>query len=160
MLGGFLTLSKTREGYYSGWRCEGFSAGVENGASVRDVVEYENEVNGKEIEVSEELLEAIDRAGLWAADVVWVCKTAQEAVMRYGERSDNDEREFSEQAFGEFRGDLSEAREVLIGWQALILGHDDDGGYLILEDASQVEADCVERFLASRKMGSNSVELN
>ena len=146
------------EGGYSGWRCEGFSAGPESGASVGEVVKHEREVNGKDVEVSEELLGEIDKAGLWARDVLWLCKTAQEAVMRYGEASFNDDYDLSEEAFNNFKGDLSEANEVVLSEQALVLGTDDDGGWLVLMDASQLSAGAVERFKGQRRLGSAIME--
>jgi hypothetical protein len=142
-------------GWYSGWRCEGFSAGPEEGASVGEVVKHEREVNGKDIEVSADLLAEMDERGLWAADVVWVCRSGQEAVLRYGEVSfaEDNEEELSEEAFAAFKGDLGEASEVLLGPQALVLGTDDEGGYLVLMDAAGLKKETVEAFKETRRVG-------
>ena len=140
-----------REGYFLGWRVEG--AGPEPGALIRDVLQVENEERGKDIDVPEELLAAMDAAGLWAGDIIWVCRSAQEAVLRYGEMgADDPDYIVNEETIAGFNGNVEEARAVEFGPSALVLGTDDDGGYLVLWDASKLDRAMVEGFKARRRL--------
>jgi hypothetical protein len=147
--------------HYSAWRCGG--AGAENDTSVGDLIRFEAADHGNEIPIAGELLLDMDRAGLWAIDVVWVCASPQEAVLRYGSESITDDAadyDPSPLSISNFQGDLSEADEIMLGPSALILGIDDDGGYLVLYDASQLDPKLVEQFKASRHLDSFTPDLS
>jgi len=153
-LGSILPATPARPGCHSGWRCEGFGSGPEPGATVGDVVRHEREELGKDIFLPQDLIRAMDEARLWAGDVVWVCASPQEVVLRYGEGSiTGDARDHDTRMAGaaSFAGDTSEATEVVFGPTALILGTDDDGGWLVLHDASLLEPGIVERFKVPRR---------
>jgi hypothetical protein len=140
-------------GCCSGWRVEG--SGPEPGASIADVVHFEVQEQGKDIAVPEELLREMDQAGLWARDIIWVCRSPQEAMVRYGSQSitsDASDHDDSPQAIANYQSDINEAREVAFGPTALILGTDDDGGYLVLFDASPLDPAKVEQFKITRRL--------
>ena len=141
-------------GCFSGWRVEG--TGPEPGASIADVVQFEVQEQGKDIIIPKELLLEMDSAGLWARDIIWVCRSPQEAMVRYGSHSitsDASDYDDSPQAIANYQGGIDEAREVEFGPTALILGTDDDGGYLVLFDASSLDPQQVEHFKATRRLG-------
>ena len=106
-----------------GWRAG--TRYIESGASAADVIRYEQEELGNDLDVPAFLLNELER--IRSSCVVWVCRTKRHAA-RYGQPYKED-----------------------FGTQALILANDQDNGYLLLEDATLLHPATIERFAEYRK---------
>jgi len=91
------------------------------------VVRYEQETLGNEMGVPEFLLAEMDRLELGPRDILWVCLTKHAA------------RNFARW------GDGAPYR-VYVGHDALVLCTDDEGGYLLLLEASRLRPHFIELF--------------
>lgn len=103
-----------------GWRSG--TRYIEAGASVADVIRYEQEELGNDLDVPEWVIEELE--SIPARAVVWVCRTKAHA-RRYGNVA---------------------YQERFDPGAALILATDQDNGYLILENAGKLRPATVERF--------------
>jgi len=110
-----------------GWRAG--SRNIEPGASAVDVIRYEQEEYGNDLDVPDFLLEELTRKKVSAGEVVWVCRTRQHAK-RYSSQ------------------DTGQPYQEDFGRNALILAadHEDEKGYLILSDASRLDPAVVEQY--------------
>jgi hypothetical protein len=102
------------------------------------VVRYEQEVLENETGVPEFLLAEMDRLELRPRDMLWVCLT-KEAARRFARRGDG------------------EPYRVGVGDDALVLCTDDEGGYLLLFDASRLRPQFIELFERYRADSAGSV---
>lgn len=110
-----------------GWRSG--SRYIESGASAVDVIRYEQEEYGNELDVPEFLLQELSRLQIPARDIVWVCRTRNHAC-RYGGKG------------------IGQPYQEDFGPNALILATDneDEKGYLILMDASKLDPSVIEQY--------------
>ncbi len=110
-----------------GWRSG--SRYIESGASAVDVIRYEQEEYGNELDVPEFLLQELSRLQIPARDIVWVCRTRNHA-RRYGGKG------------------IGQPYQEDFGPHALILATDneDETGYLLLIDASRLDPSVIQRY--------------
>jgi hypothetical protein len=103
------------------------------------IVRYEQEILGNEMGVPEFLLAEMDRLELRPRDILWVCltKDAARTFARWGDGA---------------------PYRVGVGEDALVLCTDDEGGYLLLFDASRLRPQCIELFERYRADTSKSEE--
>ncbi|SRR6266849_579113 len=118
-------------------RLYGWRAGtryIEPGASAVDVIRYEREELGNNLDVPDFLLEELAQKQVRARDVVWVCRTREHA-QRYGGRG------------------VGQPYKEDIGPNALILttDHEPETGYLVLSDATLLDPSVVQRFAGYRQ---------
>jgi hypothetical protein len=110
-----------------GWRSG--SRYIESGASAADVIRYEQEEYENELDVPEFLIEELSRQQIPARDIVWVCRTR------------NDARRYNGKGIGQpYQED--------VGPQAFILATDNEPetGYLILKNASRLDPTVIQRY--------------
>lgn len=110
-----------------GWRSG--SRYIESGASAVDVIRYEQEEYGNELDVPEFLMQELSRLQIPARDIVWVCRTRNHA-RRYGGKG------------------IGQPYQEDFGPHALILATDneDEKGYLILIDASRIDPSVIQQY--------------
>jgi len=110
-----------------GWRSG--SRYIESGASAVDVIRYEQEEYGNELDVPEFLMQELSRLHIPAKDIVWVCRTREHA-RRYGGKG------------------IGQPCQEDIGPYGLILATDNEPetGYLILIGASRIGPAVIERY--------------
>ncbi len=115
-----------------GWRAG--TRNIETDTSAVDVIRYEQEEYGNELDVPDFLLEELERMQVHAREIVWVCRTRQHAK-RY------------------CSPDTGEPYQEDFGSHALILAtdHEDETGYLVLFDASRLDPSVLERYTQYRQ---------
>src|SRR6266496_488194 len=122
-----------------GWRAG--SRTIEPGASAVDVIRYEQEAYGNDLDVPNFLLEELTHKQVSAREVVWVCRTRQHAKRYCGKNSGQP-----------YQEDFST--------HALILAtdHEVETGYLILSDASRLDPAVLEQYARYRKAQQTNVQ--
>ena len=115
-----------------GWRSG--SPCIEPGATAADVIRFERNEYGNDLDAPDFLLEELDRRNYRAADTVWVCRTLHDA------------RRYSGSSIGQpYREEF--------GADALILAtdHEQETGYLILRDGSRLDPAILEHYTQYRE---------
>lgn len=115
-----------------GWRSG--SRYIESGASAVDVIRYEQEELGNELDAPDFLIHELSRQHIPARDIVWVCRTRNHA-QRYGGKG------------------IGQPYKEDIDPHALILATDneDERGYLLLIDASRLDPSVIEQYEQFRR---------
>ncbi len=115
-----------------GWRAGGRN--IERNTSAADVIRFERQEYGNELDAPEFLLRELDRQQYPARDVVWVCRTRKHAK-RYSSP------------------DTGEPYQEDFGSHALILAtdHETETGYLVLFDASRLDPVVLNQYAEYRK---------
>ncbi len=116
-----------------GWRAG--SRNIEPAASAVDVIRYEQEECGNELDVPDFLLKELACKQVSASDIVWVCRTRNHA------------RRYSGPGIGQ-------PHKEDVGPNALILttDHEPETGYLVLFDASRLDPSVLKRYAQYRKV--------
>jgi hypothetical protein len=114
-----------------GWRAGGRY--IPRGVSAAEVVRYEEEELGNDLQVPDFFLEELDRKRIMAKDIVWVCRSEEHARRYLSLGTDDPYQE-------EF------------GPDAIVVATDteDETGYLILADARVLDLGVVEKFVQYR----------
>ena len=114
-----------------GWRAG--TRYIEPGVSAGDVIRYEQEELGNELDVPDFLIQELQQKQVSAREIVWVCRTRQHA------------RRYSGQGIGQpYKEDICP--------NALILAADSEPetGYLVITDASRLDPVIIKRFAEYR----------